>query len=168
MLAENCQTKSVCPLRNVNSGSLMELLSSQNPHRRRPRCSDTENRLFAKEYGYVGGCYECGGERIMMNEIFKRGPIVAAIDAEKGLINYSGGVFDGVSPDHARSLSPIERNSGLNGWEYTNHAIALVGFGETPDNKKFWIARNSWGRDWGRGEKVGWRLRSIIRWLLPC
>jgi len=45
----------------------------------------------------------------------------------------------------------------INGWEYTNHAIVVVGWGqhEVPaanggtDTRKYWIIRNSWGSFYG-------------------
>ena len=32
-----------------------------------------------------------------------------------------------------------------------NHAIIIVGYGETEDGIKYWVAKNSWGADWGDG-----------------
>ncbi|KAL7616833.1 hypothetical protein Lser_V15G01091 [Lactuca serriola] len=29
------------------------------------------------------------------------------------------------------------------------HAVAVVGFDETPDGQKYWLIKNSWGPDWG-------------------
>jgi len=44
----------------------------------------------------------------------------------------------------------------MNGWEYTNHAIVVVGWGEhevehegTTTTEKYWIIRNSWGDSFG-------------------
>jgi C1A family cysteine protease len=31
----------------------------------------------------------------------------------------------------------------------TDHLISIVGWGETKDGVKFWIAKNSWGQFWG-------------------
>lgn len=114
--------------------------------------SADQNRWFASAYGYVGGCYECTNEFEIMKEIYNHGPVVAAIDAPQSLFNYHRGIYDDESSTHGSTCDlPL---SGLNGWEYTNHAIAIVGWGEEEiDGKinKFWICRNTWGNNWGEG-----------------
>lgn len=40
----------------------------------------------------------------------------------------------------------------MNPWEFTNHAVACIGWGETIHNGeilKYWILKNSWGPEWG-------------------
>mmetsp|Transcript_39158 Transcript_39158/g.94060 ORF Transcript_39158/g.94060 Transcript_39158/m.94060 type:complete len:661 (-) Transcript_39158:22-2004(-) len=37
---------------------------------------------------------------------------------------------------------------GINGWEYTTHAVVVVGWGQR-DEEKYWIVRNSWGENFG-------------------
>lgn len=47
---------------------------------------------------------------------------------------YGGGLM---SPEHVDTGGPPD------------HAVSLVGFGETDDGVKYWTIRNSWGDDWG-------------------
>lgn len=38
----------------------------------------------------------------------------------------------------------------LHAWEHTNHAVLAVGWGVEPQSqRKYWIAMNTWGPDWG-------------------
>lgn len=115
--------------------------------------------LSQSNYGYVGGCYECCSESAMMEEIYYRGPIVAALDAPSDLFRYKDGIFDSTSNYHTRVCD--DPNKNLNGWEFTNHAVVIVGWGEEeriineePHMVKFWIVRNSWGPLWGRGKQL--------------
>ncbi|CBZ51112.1 hypothetical protein NCLIV_041870 [Neospora caninum Liverpool] len=128
-------------------------------------------RWYAKDYGYIGGCYECNqcsGEQQIMLEIYKNGPVPVAFDAPPSLFSYSSGIYDANS-SHARVCDNDSPHcSGvLTGWEYTNHAVTLVGWGETnAENekpRKYWIVRNTWGPNWGvqgylkiaRGKNLG-------------
>eukprot|EP00375_Theileria_parva_P002770 XP_765451.1 cathepsin C [Theileria parva strain Muguga] len=85
-------------------------------------------KWYIDSYGYVGGCYECTNEMNMMNEIITNGPIAVAIYSPPQLFYYK------------------------HGWEYTNHAIVVVGWGEelvNGENVKYWICKNTWGTNWG-------------------
>ena len=38
----------------------------------------------------------------------------------------------------------------MHAWEHTNHAVLAVGWGVEPQSRrKYWIAMNTWGPDWG-------------------
>lgn len=111
--------------------------------------------LNQSDYGYAGGCYECCNEAAMMEEIYFNGPIVAAIDCPPRLFQYKDGIFDDADYHHSRHCDDPHKE--LNGWEFTNHAVVIVGWGEEEavlNNQKqpvkFWIIRNSWGPNWGK------------------
>jgi cathepsin X len=77
------------------------------------------------EYG------EVKGETDMMAEIYARGPIACAIDADP-IRTYTGGIVDDSTDKDI------------------DHIISVVGWGfDKPSNKKYWIVRNSWGEYWG-------------------
>lgn len=66
-------------------------------------------------------------------EIFNRGPVATAINAEP-IINYKGGIVS----DHKF----MDR--------MTNHIVSIVGWGMEEDTgMQYWIVRNSWGQYWG-------------------
>ncbi|KAL8426093.1 hypothetical protein ACSSS7_008258 [Eimeria intestinalis] len=71
-----------------------------------------------------------------------RCPVVAAIDAPDALFLYDDGFFDSKPSDHGKLCDSPKK--GFTGWEYTNHAIAIVGWGEDP----------TWGNTWGRNGYV--------------
>eukprot|EP00375_Theileria_parva_P000707 XP_763377.1 cathepsin C [Theileria parva strain Muguga] len=109
-------------------------------------------RLFASNVGYVGGCYECtrcSGETLIMNEIMLNGPVVAGIDGEH-IKHFKEAVINPSEEDLKKHRGLCEFNEKfLSGMEFTTHAVALIGWGETDEGFKYWVARNSWGKDWG-------------------
>lgn len=107
-----------------------------------------EEKVYkAKSYGYVGGYYGGCTEEKMMEEIYKNGPIVVAINATPELYYYKTGIF------HSETIKKEgAEEKGVKPWEYTNHAVVAVGWGEEyikEKLEKFWILKNSWGDSWG-------------------
>lgn len=83
----------------------------------------------------------------MMEEIKKNGPIVVAINASPELYYYKEGIF---KSNIRKTEGEFEK--GVKPWEYTNHAVVCIGWGEETHNGeivKFWILKNSWGQEWG-------------------
>ena len=69
----------------------------------------------------------------LMNALANVGPISVAIDAEFDFQFYKNGIFESSDCD----------NSTL------NHAVTAVGYGISPNGKRYYIIKNSWGTDWG-------------------
>ncbi|XP_955044.1 cysteine proteinase, putative [Theileria annulata] len=111
-------------------------------------------RLYASNVEYIGGCYECtrcSGETLIMSEIMENGPVVAGIDGEH-IRKYKDSVINPSKEDLRKHRGLCEFNEKfLSGLEFTTHAVVLVGWGETDEGFKFWVARNSWGKNWGDG-----------------
>ena len=63
---------------------------------------------------------------------------------------------------------------GIHGWEYIDHSIVVIGYGQKNDGSKFWAIRNSWGgySEYGaftnldRGEDIG-AIESGAVWVQP-
>eukprot|EP01083_Nonionella_stella_P022073 61038_1 len=105
------------------------------------RCKNCDPDGTCKEVSdfqkyYVDEYAEIVGEEQMKAELI-RGPIVCAIEATSGLMNYSSGVYQ-------------EKTTFS-----LNHDISVVGYGSENGNN-YWIVRNSWGTYWG--EKGFFRL----------
>ncbi|XP_076135747.1 cathepsin K-like [Alosa pseudoharengus] len=79
-----------------------------------------------------------GDERALTVAVAKLGPVSVGIDATLSTFAfYSNGHYDRVYYDHNCNKDDI------------NHAALAVGYGVTTKGKKFWIVKNSWGKDWG-------------------
>ncbi|GAW80935.1 dipeptidyl aminopeptidase 1 [Plasmodium gonderi] len=122
--------------------------------------NDDPDKWYAKDYNYIGGCYgcnQCNGEKIMMNEMYRNGPIVASFEASPDFYDYEDGVYYVENFPHAKICTVDSKKENyiynITGWEKVNHAIVLVGWGEEEINGKlykYWIGRNSWGKTWGK------------------
>lgn len=111
-----------------------------------------DNFVYTSSYGYVGGCYECCSEKAMQHELFYNGPIVVAFHAPREIQDFQGNIYNTTNQKHSRVCDLPGHQ--MNGWEYTNHAAVVVGWGEEMDPiekdiMKYWIVRNSWGKNWG-------------------
>lgn len=120
--------------------------------------------IFAKDYGYVGGYYQSSNEELIMKEIMNNGPVAAAIDAPNEFYDYAKGIIFSEDESHIAQCSNNGEESesklkyeNFNGFEYTDHAVSIVGWGESSEfledaskcYGKFWVVRNSWGDYWG-------------------
>lgn len=69
-------------------------------------------------------------------------PVSVAIDAGGFEFQlYSSGIFSGSCGDQL------------------NHGVAAVGYGES-SGRKYWLVKNSWGRDWGESGYIRMRRGS--------
>jgi cathepsin C len=110
------------------------------------KCSDSckrSDRYFASsDYGYLGGYYGSSSEVAMMKELVEHGPMVVALQAPHALFYYRRGI-----------LTCDKRPRHEPGWEETNHAVLLVGYGVDDENfsspVKYWIIQNTWGTKFG-------------------
>lgn len=113
---------------------------------------DVPQVYMVSNYSYIGGHYGACSEVEMMREIHRAGPIMVAFDAPSSLFYYSGGIFTGAAPPHEGPTLP-----GVGPWEKTNHAVVAVGWGVSDKGEKYWVIKNTWGKQWG--ERGYFRIR---------
>lgn len=108
---------------------------------------------FVRTIKVIGGeCWNTGSEVDLQAFIMDAAPAAATVDGngmqfyKSGVIGYAGDT--GTAPASCCSTK-----------ECQNHAVALVGWGQEerpsmvplqpPEIIEYWIAKNSWGADWG-------------------
>jgi len=121
---------------------------------------DNKDLFFAKDYWHVGGFSHGSDEQSIMREIYRNGPVELGFStgAVPEFVSRSGqsvsnstDVMNIIINDRA-AKEPFSSNKAVQPWVFSTHAIMGVGWGEE-DVKwgmvKYWVVRNSWGRDWG-------------------
>lgn len=83
-------------------------------------------RVHPKRAGRISG------EKKMMREIKKNGPISVSFRCGHDFFFYSKGIYKHVA-----------------GKKMGVHATRVIGWGETKDGQKYWIMTNSWNPEWG-------------------
>lgn len=101
--------------------------SGRSVRKRRPQ----KNPYYTMKWGRVKD-YKVPPVIEVKKALVKYGPITASVKVTPAFQAYTGGIFD----EHAPVRSQLD----------TNHAIVIVGW---DDNKKSYLIKNSWGKDWG-------------------
>ncbi|MCG8697419.1 MAG: DUF333 domain-containing protein, partial [Bacteroidales bacterium] len=83
----------------------------------------------------------CNDIDAIKTAIMKYGVVDAAVLMTNEFLNYRGGIF--------RNNTTSCNSSYSCAYATTDHAIALVGWGNDPKVGDYWILRNSWGTSWG-------------------
>ncbi|GMF41354.1 unnamed protein product [Phytophthora fragariaefolia] len=102
-----------------------------------PACPSTHTAEVAVAWERNVSDYEviAPNEKALLRAV-AQGPVTANIDATgDGFRHYAGGIYDA--------------KDCLSDGDEINHAVVIVGFGETDAGDKFWIIRNTWGTMWG-------------------
>jgi len=120
-------------------------------------CPDTSNcqRLYVRDYEYLGGYYGGATVEMMMEELVANGAVGVGIYAPSDFHAYSGGVYYQSSQALQSDWNPLVP---------TNHAVVIVGYGRCPekvvegdgsgcnvgdDDLPYWKVKNSWNSGWG-------------------
>ncbi|KAL1235532.1 Dipeptidyl peptidase [Trichinella pseudospiralis] len=105
------------------------------------RTPSTCERYYATDYEYIGGYYGASNEILMMQALVKNGPIAVGFEVHDDFFSYSHGIYH-----HSNARSPLKWNPLVE----VNHAVIIVGYGADEMTKeKYWIVKNSWGRQFG-------------------
>mmetsp|Transcript_41835 Transcript_41835/g.131110 ORF Transcript_41835/g.131110 Transcript_41835/m.131110 type:complete len:321 (-) Transcript_41835:122-1084(-) len=104
-----------------------------------PQCeSSCTNEGYGKAFDddrhYAKSAYSLSGEDDIMADIYKYGPVTAALTVYDDFPSYKSGVY--------------ERSAGAR--PLGGHAVEIIGWG-VEDGKKYWLVKNSWNPTWGFG-----------------
>ena len=78
----------------------------------------------------------------MKTELFRHGPIAVGFEVLDDFRYYKEGIY--------RHTGLMSRINNVTGFEETNHAVLIVGYGHCDKhNLDYWIVKNSWGDQWG-------------------
>jgi cathepsin L len=97
-------------------------------------CHFERSNIGATDRGFVD--IPEADETKMMQAVATIGPVSVAIDASHESFQfYSEGVYDEPTCDS----------------QNLDHGVLVVGYGTDPDDKDYWLVKNSWGTTWGDG-----------------
>ena len=103
------------------------------------KCSFNKSHVGATVKGVMN--ITEGSVSDLLHAVATVGPISVAVDASSSDFQfYSSGIYT------SKSCSA----------ERLDHGVTVVGYGETNEGKKYYIVKNSWGKDWGMDGYVYW------------
>lgn len=76
------------------------------------------------------------GEEAIIDWLVAYGPVNVGIAVPPSMMQYKSGVFKPTDYDCQFKV-------------LGQHALLVVGYGETDEGEKYWIVKNSWGQKWG-------------------
>lgn len=101
--------------------------------------------IKVKNYQFIGGSYGKSNEEAMMREIHKNGPIVCSFSPDYSFSMYKEGVYDEIKENNWKILGLTKPE-----WVKVDHSVLCIGWGfDEASKKKYWLVRNSWGKNWG-------------------
>ncbi|KAE9539349.1 hypothetical protein AGLY_004601 [Aphis glycines] len=128
---EGCQPYSIFPCpRNSNSCSKE---NEDTPQCYKNQCTNFIYEIpLSSDLYYATKVYSVKPKpEIIMNDIYKNGPVVAAMKVYEDFVQYKGGIYQYTA-------------GALKG----DHAVKIMGWGQD-DGIDYWLCANTWGTSWG-------------------
>jgi hypothetical protein len=112
----------------------------EDAHKRYRRCKkvDPNSLVYISGFQFVDANGDALEAALLIN------PVVVRILVDNKFDNYSGGVI-------GSWLCPAPRESQVTNPGDNLHDLLLVAFDETESGIRYWVAKNSWGPEWGEG-----------------
>eukprot|EP00978_Attheya_sp_CCMP212_P047780 scaffold429439_cov59-Attheya_sp.AAC.2 len=127
--------------------------TNSDPHDSTNKCQFDSSKVKAKVTGIFN--ITSGAEEDIVKAVAKVGPVSVAYQVAADFRLYSHGVYDSFN-------ATLNGTVCQDGPEDVNHAVVVVGYGETTSDNSaaipFYIIRNSWGNTWGM-EGYFWMVR---------
>ncbi|XP_072371602.1 cathepsin B-like [Scyliorhinus torazame] len=127
-----CRPYSIPPCEHHVNGSRPECSGEIETPRCSRRCEAGYTPTYSQDKHYGITSYSVGSDVTeIMTEIYKNGPVEAALEVFKDFLLYKSGVYQHKT-----------------GESVGGHAIKILGWGEE-DGTLYWLVANSWNTDWG-------------------
>ncbi|XP_077599651.1 tubulointerstitial nephritis antigen-like [Stigmatopora nigra] len=108
------------------------------------RCPNAHNYHHNDIYQSTPPYRLSSNEKEIMKEIMDNGPVQAIMEVHEDFFVYKSGIYK--HTDVSFTKPPHYRN-------HATHSVRITGWGEQREYdgtlKKYWIAANSWGKNWG-------------------
>ncbi|KAG2378616.1 hypothetical protein C9374_008255 [Naegleria lovaniensis] len=120
------------------------------------QCPLSKQRRALRTWNYynVGGYYGGSDELNMMVDIWRNGPLVAGFMVHEDFFYYKSGIYQHI-PKEQIAAQWSNASKDLPKFYYINHTLILYGWGiDATTGQQYWLARNSWGDQWGENGNV--------------
>lgn len=105
-----------------------------------PNSHTQDNEIYQSTPAYRLG----SNEKEIMKEVMENGPVQAILEVHEDFFVYKSGIF---------RHTPVTLGKPERYRRHGTHSVKITGWGEERNHEglaqKYWLAANSWGKDWG-------------------